>query len=180
MTIIKRVVDALRAAGEAELADELHHTLTNIKSSFEQLCALQTTRDKIVRELIYTMQSRCPHYEWYLLSTNVESNPATWGPEDTIACYGCGHTVCDEDAYKFGKRVLRGDYFVYSRAGGRRFCLNSTIKRRLGDKLVVKEIGHGDDQEGLREAGDSAGVGASTTQSGTAAGVLAGDPESTG
>ena len=79
---------------------------------------------KKLRLLINVMQARCKHFQWYLVNVNAKSNPATWGPEGTIACHECGHTVCDERAYAFGKRVQQGDYFIYSHANGRRFTLS--------------------------------------------------------
>lgn len=159
MTIISRVVSHLRVHGHSEEADKLLETIKGLGSSVQQLLALQRQQSETVRELVFTMQSRCKHFEWYLVSTNVESNPATWGPEDVIACYECGHTLCDKAAADFGRRVLRGDYFIHSRAGGRRFGLSPFIKKQLGDKLVVKEIGRGEDvyKEALRDPSQCAG-----------------------
>jgi hypothetical protein len=160
-TIITRVVDALRANGNDALADELKQTTKNITDGFKQLEELNKRKDRTVRLLINTIQARCKHFQWYLVHRNIEGDPSTWGPEGTIACYECGHTVCDERAYAFGKRVMQGDYSIYSHANGRRFTLNPTLRKQLGDKLIVKEMKEDADEETLR--GNSDGVGESQT-----------------
>lgn len=139
-TIIERVVDALRASGNTALADELKQTIKNIIDGIKQLEELDNAKDRTVRLLINTMQARCKHLQWYLVHTNDEGDPSTWGPEDMIACYECGHTVCDERAYAFGKRVRQGYDYIYSRANGMRFVLPPILRKQLGDKLQVKEI----------------------------------------
>lgn len=162
VTIITRVVDALRASGNTALADELKQTINGLGDAVKELMALQARKDATVRLLINTIQARCKHSQWYLVHANDEGDPSTWGPANTIACYECGHTVCDERAYAFGKRVLQGDYyFIYSRANGRRFTLSPQLRKQLGDKLIVKKEIKDVDEETLR--GNSDGVGESQT-----------------
>lgn len=157
-TIIKRAVDALRASNSNEIAAELLQLATNLRDTSLKLLANYEKQARTMRLLINVMQVRCPHHEWYLGATNDESNPGTWGPEDTIVCHNCGHTVCDARAYAFGKRVKQGDYFIYSKGNGRRFGLNTELKRRLGDKLKVKELTDDDLlKETLRAGGKSTG-----------------------
>lgn len=160
-TIIERAVDALRASGNTALADELKQTINGLGDTVKELMALQSRKDATMRLLINTIQARCKHFQWYLVHTNDEGDPSTWGPENTIACYMCGHTVCDERAYAFGKRVTQGGHFIYSHANGRRFTLGPKLRRQLGDKLIVKEIKDDADEETLR--GNSDGVGESQT-----------------
>lgn len=147
MTIIKRVVDALRAHGNNAEADELMQTIKGLGDAVTALQSLQKRQSATVRLLINTIQARCKHFQWYLVHRNVEGDPSTWGPEGTIACYECGHTVCDERAYAFGKRVMQGDYYIYSHANGRRFTLSPLLKKQLGDKLIVKEMKEDADEE---------------------------------
>jgi hypothetical protein len=159
-TIIKRAVDALRATNKPyddQIADELLAFATNLRDTTERLLENYKKQAATMRQLIFVQQSRCPHHDWYLANTNDESNPGTWGPEDTIVCYGCGHTVRDERAYAFGKRVRQGDYFIYSKANGRRFLLSPNLKKELGDKLKVKEITGEYCEEGVGAASESAG-----------------------
>lgn len=163
-TIIKRAVDALRATNKPyddQVADELLSFATNLRDTTLKLLENYKKQAATMRQLIFVMQSRCAHYEWYLGSENDPSNPGTWGPEDTIVCYSCGHTVCDERAFAFGKRVKQGDYFIYSKANGRRFTLNAELKKRLGDKLKAKEMTDGIGKE--RDGDTGAGTGQEPT-----------------
>jgi hypothetical protein len=159
MTIISRVVNALRAHGNNAEADELQQMLKGLTDNIEQLLANVKAQQRTMRTFISVVQSRCKHANWYLVCTNIESNPATWGPEDTIACFDCGLTVCDERAYAHGKRVLQGHSFMYSRSNPRMFGLDPSIRKHLGDKLIVKEIDIDAHQEALRVACNSAGKG---------------------
>jgi hypothetical protein len=157
-TIIKRAVDALNAAGHEATALELLNFATGLKDTSLQLLESYRKQHAAMRKIINVMQARCPHHEWYLGTTNDEANPGTWGPEDTIVCYICGHTVCDELAYAFGKRVRQGDYYLYSIANGRRFGLNPGLKKRLSAALKVKELTDADIYvETLQAAGECTG-----------------------
>jgi hypothetical protein len=140
VTIIKRAVDALNDSGHKATATELLEFATGLKDRTLQLMDLYSRQSFLMKKLISVMMARCPHHEWVLATTNQEGDPSTWGPENTIICHSCGHTVCDERAYAFGKRVRMGDYFIHSRANGRRFALNPQLRKQLGDKLNVKEI----------------------------------------
>lgn len=152
-TIIKRVVDALRAHGNNAEADELQEWMGRFTGNVKSLLDLQQKQAATVHEFIYTVQSRCKHPHWYLCHTNVEGNPATWGPEDQIACVGCGHTLCDERAAKFGRSVMQGQRTLYAHPDNPRlFSLAPDIRKHLGEKLEVKKYGE-PEQEALRDAG---------------------------
>src|SRR5690606_35679975 len=151
------VVDALRASGNTALAEELMQTIKGLGDAVTALQSLQKRQSATMRLLINTIQARCKHSQWYLVHRNIEGDPSTWGPDNTIACYECGHTVCDERAYAFGKRVLQGGYFIYSHANGRRFTLSPILKKHLGDKLIVKEMKEDADEETLRGNSDGTG-----------------------
>lgn len=181
MTIIARVVDALRAHGNHAEADELQQVIQSMRDNIEQLLVNVKRQGEIARMLVNVMQARCKHADWYLVSTNVESNPATWGPEDTIACHECGHTVCDEQAWKHGRRVLEGGgSFLCMRNNPRLFGLDLTIRRHLGDKLIVKEIKDDADQKALRVACHSVGKGSTTNVVAPSASGDGGDGRSVG
>jgi hypothetical protein len=163
VTIIARVVDALRKSDNASLADELTKTIGGMRDNIEQLLTSVHRQGEIARMLVNLVQARCRHQWWYLVSTNVESNPATWGPEDVVACTECGHTVCDERAYNHGKRLTQGHGSgFYTHTNGRWFMLDTSVKRHLGDKLTVKELISDGDKEALRVVGHSASKGSTS------------------
>lgn len=159
-TIIKRAVDALRATNKPyddQLADELLTFATGLKDTTERLIENYKKQVFTMKQLISVWQSRCRHGQWYLMNSNNEGDPSTWGPQDTIACFECGHTVCDERAYAFGKRVRQGDYAIYAIANGRRFQLSPQLRKQLTDKLNVKEIKGEYSEERAGEIGQGTG-----------------------
>jgi len=145
MTIIARVQKALEGSGNKPLADELIVFMHKLVGNVNQYMALHDQLRRTTREYIYTVQSRCKHNVWIVCHSNVEGDPSTWGPTDSISCVGCGHTVCDEAAANWGRKVVQDQKWLYH-VGGRRFQLSAPIKQRLGDKLVVKEMDNGDEK----------------------------------
>lgn len=139
MTIIARVQKALESSGNKPLADELINFMHRMVGNVHQYMELHDRMRKTTAHYIYTVQSRCKHNVWIVCHTNKEGDPSTWGPEDSISCVGCGHTVCDLDAANWGRKVVRDQKWMYH-LGGRLFSLSSTIKQKLGDKLVAKEM----------------------------------------
>ena len=98
MSITFRVLEALKPTHPA-LATEFAEFIQSFTGNVQQLLDLQHKQTDLVREFIYTVQSRCRHGEWYLCKDEI-----------TIACVECGHSVKDKTAYQHGVRVLQGQY----------------------------------------------------------------------
>jgi hypothetical protein len=151
-TIIQRVVETLQGVGRDDEAGELIRYMTGLKAHVENLMELLDVQSATVREYINAVQARCQH-PVFCLGDEAKSE---------IACYTCGHTVCDEKTYKFAQEVAKGWGIRSSlhHKGGRRFTLPLPIRNELGKKLIVEEIAHGEVQQtALRSTGDGTGSG---------------------
>lgn len=148
-TIMDRVRTALKESGNAALAEELHASLTNLTSTVQELQELNHKAHKLAKQYIYFIQSRCGHPYWRL----AKESP-------NIYCPACGHTVCDEGAFKWGSRAWVQESFHYGSRVRGEFRLSAEIRKRLGDALRPKEIDDGAEnqnpevrQEALHRAG---------------------------
>lgn len=139
MTIIARVQKALEASGNKPLADELVGFIHKLVGNVNDYMGLHDKLRKTTALYINTIQHRCTHRVWILDHSNKEGDPGTWGPEDSISCIGCGHTLCDPATATWAKKVIQDGRWMYS-VGGRKFTLSTDIRKRLGDRLIVKEM----------------------------------------
>jgi hypothetical protein len=146
-TLTERVLQALKPT-HPELAAEFAEFMQRFTGNVQQLLTLQGRQTDLMREFIYTVQSRCRHSEWYLCKDQA-----------TIACVACGHSITDKTAYQFGVRVLQGQYtMLYGSDNPRHFRLNPFIRKQLGARLLPEDQYVDVSEEALRKASTGAGT----------------------
>lgn len=144
-TIIARVRAALTEHGNAALADELERCVQGLRDNMGLLFDHHDRLRKVMDEYIYTIQSRCQHQYWVLHKT-----------DESISCRGCGVSVVNAEAYKWGKRMQQRHSLLYASDDGV-FALNAACREVVFP--LIKEIIDARKpevrEETLHRAGDS-------------------------